>query len=256
VKKLKRKKKIGLALGGGVVLGAAHIGVLKAVEEFDIKISYLAGTSIGALIAALYAFGKSWEDIKAIALELDWFELSSLSISKYGLLSNKKIGKLITDNIGDVKFQDAKIPLAIITTDIASGKKVVITEGSVAEGVMASTCVPGVFQPVEVNDKLLVDGAIVENVPTNTLHEMGAEIVVGVDLNTKHNIKRPENIIDVLLNTFDYTLMNASKLQTEDADILITPDLSSFNLIDLEQIPDLIDKGYEDAKELFVKIVR
>jgi NTE family protein len=93
--KLKKRKKIGLALDGGVVLGAAHIGVLKAIEEFDIKISYLAGTSIGAFIAALHAFGKTWEDIKTMALELDWLDMSSLSISKYVLLSNKNICEVI-----------------------------------------------------------------------------------------------------------------------------------------------------------------
>jgi NTE family protein len=256
MKKLRRKKKIGLALGGGVVLGAAHIGVLRAIEEFEIKISYLTGTSIGALIAAFYAFGKSWEEIKTIALELEWLDISTISISKYGLLSNKKIGSLISEHLGDVRIEDADIPLALITTDIATGEKVVLSEGSVAEGVMASTCVPGVFMPVELNDMLLVDGAIVENVPTASLQSMGAEIIVGVDLNSKQNIKRPENIIDVLLNAFDYTLMNASKLQSEGADILITPDLSAFNLIDLEQIPALIDKGYEDTRELFKEIVR
>ena len=110
--------------------------------------------------------------------------------------------------------------------------------------------------PVELNDKLLVDGAIVENIPTASLQSMGAEIIVGVDLNSRQNIKRPENIIDVLLNAFDYTLMNASKLQSEGADILITTYLSAFNLIDLEQIPALIEKGYEDTRKLFKEIVR
>jgi NTE family protein len=256
MKKLKKKKKIGLALGGGVVLGAAHIGVLKAVEEFDIKISYLAGTSIGALIAALHAFGKTWEDIKTMALELDWFDMSSLSISKYGLLSNKNIGAIIIENLGDITFEDANIPLAIIATDITSGDKVVLTEGNIAKSVMASTCIPGVFHPIDIQGKLLVDGAIVENVPTASIREMGAEIIVGVDLNVKNRCKKPENIVEVLINAFDFTLMNASKLQTEDADILITPDLSAFNPIDLSQVPDLIEKGYEDTKVLFKKIVR
>jgi NTE family protein len=256
MKKLKKRKKIGLALGGGVVLGAAHIGVLKAIEEFDIKISYLAGTSIGALIAALHAFGKTWEDIKTMALELDWFDISSLSISKYGLLSNKNIGEIIIKYLGEVTFEDANIPLAIVTTDIASGDKVILREGNIAKSVMASTCIPGVFHPIDIQGKLLVDGAIVENVPTTTVREMGAEIVVGVDLNAKNRSKKPENIVELLINAFDFTLMNASKLQTEDADILITPDLSSFNLIDRSQIPDLIEKGYNDAKAVLTKIVR
>jgi NTE family protein len=161
MKKLKKKKNIGLALGGGVVLGAAHIGVLKAIDEFNIKISHIGGTSIGALIAALYAFGISWKDIKSIALELGWFDITGLSLSKYGLLSNKDIGKIITDTLGDVKFEDSNIPLAAIATDISTGNNVVLTKGRVAVGIMASTCIPGVFLPVEINGELLVDGGIV-----------------------------------------------------------------------------------------------
>lgn len=256
MKKLKKKKNVGLALGGGVVLGAAHIGVLKAIDEFNIKISHIAGTSIGALIAALYAFGKSWENIKSIALELGWFDISGLSLSKYGLLSNKNVGKIITDTLGDVKFEDSNIPLAAIATDISTGNKVVLTKGRVADGVMASTCIPGVFLPVEINGELLVDGGIIENIPTATVAKMGAKVIVGVDLNSKNSHKKPENIVEILINAFDYTLMNASRLQTKDADFLITPDLSSFNLIDIDQVPDLIEKGYEDTKALFAEIVR
>ncbi|HDP97696.1 MAG TPA: patatin, partial [bacterium] len=164
-KKLKRKNKIGLALGGGAVLGAAHIGVLKAMEELDIPVHFVAGTSIGALVAALYAFGKDYKQIEKIAAELDWLDVSGLSLSQYGLLSNKKLGKIINKAIGDVDFEDARIPLAMIATDISHGKEVVLKQGNVATAVMASTCIPGIFIPVEIEGKLLVDGGVVENVP-------------------------------------------------------------------------------------------
>jgi malate dehydrogenase (oxaloacetate-decarboxylating) len=108
----RRKKKIGLALGGGAVLGAAHIGVLKAIEEFNIPISYIAGTSIGAIISAFYAFGKNWEEMAILLKGLNWLDISRISLSQFGLLSNKKLGKLITDNLGDVSFDEACIPLA------------------------------------------------------------------------------------------------------------------------------------------------
>ena len=254
-KKLKRKNKIGLALGGGAVLGAAHIGVLKAMEELDIPVHFVAGTSIGALVAALYAFGKDYKQIEKIAAELDWLDVSGLSLSQYGLLSNKKLGKIINKAIGDVDFEDARIPLAMIATDISHGKEVVLKQGNVATAVMASTCIPGIFIPVEIEGKLLVDGGVVENVPISPLKDMGANTIIGVDLNAKTVFKKPENIIGVLLNTLDITLLNATKLQTEQADILITPDLSEFNLIDADQMNDLIEIGYSEARSVLEKRV-
>lgn len=255
MRKIKKNQKIGLALGGGAVLGAAHLGVLNVLEENNIPISYLTGTSIGALIAALYAFGKNSNKIQQIALDIDWMDFSNISLSQYGLLSNEKIGDFLDDQIGDVSFEDAKIPIAMVATDIASGKKVIIKEGKVSKAVMASTALPGIFAPVEINDKLLVDGGIVENVPISPLKEMGADYVIAVDLFAKHSQKKPENIIEVLVNTFDFTIMTATKLQTEEADFLIEPDLTLFNMIDTDQIEDLIDQGYSEAMKFLKKIV-
>ncbi len=245
------RKKIGLALGGGSVLGAAHVGVLRAIDELGVSLGCIAGTSIGAFIAALRAFGKSWRDIQKIALDLKWLDVSGLSLSQYGLLSNKKLGHILTDVIGDVTFAEAGIPLAAVATDIGTGERVVLTEGSVAEAVMASSCIPGVFIPVEIGGRVLVDGGIVENVPVSPLRDLGAEVVIGVDLTTNHTFKRPEHIVGVLLNTFGITLRNATKLQTRQTDILIAPDLSSFNAVDTDQVADLIEIGYAEARKVF-----
>jgi NTE family protein len=247
-------KKYGLALGGGAVLGAAHIGVIRSVQEYGIPIQYLSGTSIGAFVAALYAFGLDWREIREVALDLDWLEISGLSLSQYGLLSNKKIGKVITDKLGNVQFSESKIPLSIIATDIAKGKKVVLAEGPVSEAVMASTCIPGIFIPIEKSDKMLIDGGIMENVPVLSLQNMGADFVIGVDLNAKQTFIKPGNIVEVLINTINLSLLNVTRLQTEEADLMIKPDLSGFNLYDTKQISDLIDKGYNDSKECIRKI--
>ncbi|MGC9356075.1 MAG: patatin-like phospholipase family protein [Mariniphaga sp.] len=246
-------RKIGLALGGGAVLGAAHVGVLKALEELDIKINYIAGTSIGAFVAAFYAFGKTPAQIEEIALKLTWMDISGISLFKNGLLSNEKLGELIAEYIGEVNIENANIPLAMISTDISTGKKVVLKEGDVARGVMASTCLPGIFIPVEMNDVTLVDGGIVENVPIDTIKEMGADYVVGVDLNAKNKYEKPNNILDVIMNSFHFTLKTAAKYQTENADLLITPDLSEFNMADTSQVKDLIEQGYKDSKMLLEK---
>jgi NTE family protein len=246
---MRKRKNIGLALGGGAVFGAAHVGVLRAIEEKEIDISYISGTSIGALVAALWTFGLGWEKIAGLAKDTKWLDISSVSLSKFGLLSNKGIRRLIVDNIGDSTFKDAKIPLAMIATDISNGEKVVLKSGNVADAVMASACIPGVFIPVEINDRLLVDGGIVENIPLSPLEEMGAKYIIGVDLNSNHQYQKPKNILEVMLNSFHFTLKAAAKLQTEEADLLLQPDLSGYNRIDLDQVDDLIDIGYKLAME-------
>ncbi|MCW3785757.1 patatin-like phospholipase family protein [Plebeiibacterium sediminum] len=250
---MKNHTNIGLALGGGAVLGAAHVGVLRAMEEFDIKVKYITGTSIGAFVAAFVAFGKTWDEIEQIASELKWMDITRVTLSKYGLLSNEKLGNLIIKHIGDKNIEDADIPLAMIATNIETGEKVILDKGSVAEAAMASTCIPGIFKPVEINGNMLVDGGIVENVPINTVKNMGADFVIGVDLNAKHSYKKPDNIIDVLLNSFHFIMKHSVKHQTEYAHMLIEPNLAGYNMADMDQVQDLMKKGYSDAKKAFEK---
>ncbi len=248
---MKNSSKIGLALGGGAVLGAAHVGVLRAMEELDIKINYITGTSIGAFIAAFVAFGKKWYEIEEIASELKWMDITGVTLSKYGLLSNEKLGNLIIKHIGDKNIEDAEIPLAMIATDIETGEKVILDKGSVADAAMASTCIPGIFKPVEINGKMLVDGGIVENVPINTVKNMGADFVIGVDLNAKHSYKKPDNIIDVLLNSFHIIMKHSVKYQTLDAELLIEPNLAEYNMAAMNQVDDIMKIGFIDAKKAF-----
>lgn len=238
---------IGLALGGGAVLGAAHVGVLKAIDECDIQVKYVSGTSIGAVVAAFYAFGKDCQEIGEIASELKWMDITKISLSRYGLLSNEKLGDLMREHIGDQQIEDAKIPLAMVATDVTTGERVVMDKGSVIDAVMASTCIPGIFNPIKREDQLLVDGGIVENVPISTVKGLGADYIVGVDLNAKHKYDKPDNILEVITNSFHLLMKQSVSLQTEEADLLIKPDLTDFSRSDMNQIGELIDKGYEDA---------
>ena len=249
-----KSKKIGLALGGGAVLGAAHVGVLQVIKEYDLEITHVSGTSIGAFVATFVAFGKHWKEIREIASELRWLDLTGISLSRFALLSNEKLGNLIVKHIGDRNIEEADIPLAMVATDVTNGKRVVLKKGPVAKAVMASTCIPGIFIPVEMDDMILVDGGVVEGVPVEALKELGAKKLLGVDLNAKHNYGHPENILDVIINSFRYTMRAAAELQTKNADILITPDLSEFNRSSMDQVEALMEKGYEDAKKQLKKV--
>ena len=242
-------RKLGLALGGGATLGAAHIGVLKALEEMSIDLHCVSGTSIGAYIGALYAFGVSPADIEKEIRGLNWLDVSGLSLQKikFGLLTNDKLGKSLENRLGSAQIADSKLPLAIVATDIASGKKVVLTEGAVSQAVMASTAVPGIFAPVEIDDQILVDGGLVENVPISPLQELGADLTIGVDLGAHQSFRKPDDIIDVLVNSIDIAIDNATRLQTSKADIVISPELGAYSRTDSTQISELIDEGYKAA---------
>jgi len=253
-KKIKNKK-VGLALGGGAVLGAAHIGVLRAIDELNVPVHCISGTSIGAFISAFYAFGKTWEEIEELTRDLNWLNLTGLSVSRLGLLSNKKLGDVIKKHIGDVDIEQASIPVAMVATDITTGEKVVFTRGDVEKAVMASTCIPGIFIPVEIDDRLLIDGGIVENVPVSPLRKMGADFIISVDLIAEHPYKKPENIVEVLIRSFDFTLKSATKLQTEKVDVVIKPDLSRFNMVDMGQADELIKIGYSEARKALKKVI-
>lgn len=246
-KDIKNASKIGLALGGGGFLGAAHIGVIRALEEKGLTPACISGTSVGALIAALYAFGKSWQEIRDVTSELTWLDLSEFKISKFGLLSNSKLKGFVDKHIGEVMFDEAKIPLAVVATDISSGERVVLSKGRVDTAIMASTCIPGVFAPVEIDSILLVDGGLTENVPVSLLTNMGADFRIGVDLGQTQSREKPENIIDVLLNSLRITMRETTKLQEKDVDLLITPDLSRFSIFDHSKMDDLFDLGYKAA---------
>ncbi|HEY9202979.1 MAG TPA: patatin-like phospholipase family protein, partial [Sulfurimonas sp.] len=192
--------------------------------------------------------------IEKIVVEFEWKKLSSLTLSKYGVLSNDKIGEIIKLNIGDKKFKDANIPLGMIATDITTGEKVVLDKGSVADAVVASTCIPGIFIPVEIGGRFLVDGGIVENVPISCLKNKDVDYLIGVDLVPERSYKKPENVIEVLYNSFNFLVRINKKAQTKEADLTIKPDLTKYNAVDMSQIKELIDLGYEETKKIIKEL--
>ncbi|WP_249066558.1 patatin-like phospholipase family protein [Halalkalibaculum roseum] len=240
---------IGLALGSGAALGAAHIGVLKALEEHNIKPSFITGTSIGALVGALYAFGKSVEEIEEIAIGLDWLDISDIRLSKMGLLSNNEIGELLNEHLGEVTFEEANIKLAVVATDIANGEKVILDKGRVSEAVEASTCIPVIFEPIEIDGRMLVDGGLLESVPVSVLKDFGAAKTIAVDVKAFRKYKRPDDIFDVLNNSLEIALIHLAHVRIEDVDLLIQPKLGDYSRMDTNHTREMIDLGYEAAVE-------
>ena len=244
---LTEKEGIGVALGGGAVYGAAHVGVLRALEESGVSIKFIAGTSIGAFIAALYACGKSPDEIEKTLIQLNWLDISRFKLSRLGLLSNDKLGDQLLKSTGVNDFGETKIPLGVVATDVSSGDHVVMTDGDIGQAVQASTCVPGIFIPVERDGQMLVDGGLVDNVPVSVVRKLGAQYTVGVDLSRSRPYQKPDDLVDVLINSIDIAIDNATRIQTSDADFLITPTLSSGSRTDTGRVAELVKDGYEST---------
>ncbi len=178
-------RKIGLVLGAGAARGFAHIGVLKVLDEEKIPIDFIAGTSIGALIGAIYASGISAKEMEEIVLNLDRRKTTSFftpTIPYSGLVEGKRITEFMKSIIGNPNIEDLKIPFATIATDVMSGREVIMTKGSTVEAVRASISIPGIFTPFKVNGDFLIDGGLVNPLPVNRVHDMGADFIIAVNV--------------------------------------------------------------------------
>lgn len=235
---------IGLALSGGAARGFAHIGVIKTLEENGIKIDYVAGTSAGSIVGALYCGGYGWQKILEVAESLKWSELVSPTFSGMGLISTKKLEGFIGELLGEVDFEELEIPFRAVAVDISRGEEVLIASGSVPKAVRASSSLPGIFEPVTEEDLVLVDGGVINNLPSEVAREMGADTVIGIDLNAHRPDKRkPVNLFDVTLRSFAMLLDCTSAQGREDADILVQPDLADFSYHDLSRASELVERG-------------
>lgn len=246
---------IGLALGGGAAKGVAHIGVLKALEDADIEVDYIAGTSVGAMIAALYAFKVDVETIGSLARRLTMSKVTSFKLNKTGFFSTESLRELMLEYVGDVAIEDAAIPLSIVATDINSGEEIILTSGSVVDAVCASAAIPGIYIPVEINGRTLVDGGLVQNVPIEALQTAGAGVTIASHLNSVSHYQEISHVLDVMRNAFEIAVSQHTQDQLKEADLLISMDLSDFSLRDnTERYDELFNIGHQAATVQLTKL--
>lgn len=239
--------RIGLALSGGAVLGAAHVGALRALEEENIRTGWVAGTSAGAVIGALHAFGLSAQEIESLIRDLSWLTVTNFKPSRLGLFSITRLGEFLTDALGDVNLEDAPLPLVVVAADIHTGEKRRLRQGNLARAVMASACIPGIFAPIPWDGRLLVDGGIVEHLPIDAVRSLGAERVVGVDLHTAGLYPQPKTVIDIVLNASSILMHNTYRVVQGEAEVIVTPQLTAYSAVDAGHVPELIEEGYRAA---------
>ena len=238
------RPKIGIALGGGFARGLAHIGILKVLEEAGIHVDMVAGTSVGAVIGAVYCSGISAKELEEVAALVRFSSIARYTVSRYGFCTNDRLGAFLRKVLKARTFEDLKIPLAVTATDFVTGGSVVFRSGPLIDPVRASCAYPGMFLPVSVNGKLLVDGMLAYPVPTVPLREMGAERVIGVFLSSHwSHLKGPRHVFDVIGQCFSIAQEKMSGIWESSADLVLTPDVSGFSYDDFARAPELIKAG-------------
>ncbi len=244
-----RSPKLGLALGSGGARGLAHIGVLEVLERENIEIDYITGSSMGSLIGGFYASGVALKYMTALAEELEWENLSDFTFPRCGLLKGNKVLKFLELLTKKNDFSDLDIPFAAVACDIESGEHLIINEGSVAEAIRASTAVPGIFVPFEYKGMKLVDGGLVDPVPVSSCYNLGADVVIGVDVNLRKIDNEVANIFDVLLNTFDIMQLKLNSNRKYQVDIMLRPELNELPAYKLDRADFFIEAGRKAAED-------
>jgi NTE family protein len=265
----KNSKKVGLALGGGYARGLAHIGVIELLEKEGIPVDYIAGTSMGAVVGALYAREINIAQIKKLAAELDLVGVTSLvdlSISRSGFMGGKRVTNFLHRLLGDIEFKDLQIPFQCVATDIESGDEVVLKDGTVLEAVRSSFSIPIIFSAVKKQDHYLVDGGLVNNVPVSVARQMGADFVIAVDVtpdkaeraeHLKHHVenKQPSMFHIMVQSIYIATYLNGRTV-SEGADAIIHPHLAHINPGDFHRGRECILEGELTATDCIPKIKR
>ena len=223
----KKVPKLGLALGGGAARGFAHIGVIQVLEENGIKPDLVVGTSAGSLVAAFYASGKTGAQLQWLADTMDESQLTDWTIPfmSRGMLRGEALGRYVNSQLNGAKIEDLKMPLGIVATDLQTGDSILFRRGDIATAVRASSAVPSVFEPVRIGNKDYVDGGLVSPVPVRSARQMGADIVIAVDISSRPEDAKTSDMLKVLLQTFSIMGKSISQLEMAQAEVVVRPAL-------------------------------
>lgn len=252
-KPARERLRIGVALGGGFARGIAHLGVLRVLQEEKIPIDILTGTSAGALLAISFASGHSIAEIEKQARATRFKDFGNWRLSWLGLASNQKLEHYPRKFLGVSTFEDLKIPLAIAATDLATGEAAYFSHGPLGPALRASCAYPGMFVPVEIDGRLLVDGFLAAPVPVDAARSMGADLVIAVFLEAANN-RTPSSIVDVIGLSFAILQRHADLEWRARADVIVEPMVKDFLWDDFEKTTELIAAGEMAARAALPRI--
>lgn len=249
-----KKVKVGLALGGGASRGIAHIGAIKAFEENGIEFDFIAGTSVGSIIGAIYASGKTSEEMLKIVKSL---EVKDIRKSKFFMPSKTDgIQNLVREHLGDIDIKDLAKPYCAIAVDLITAQEVIITKGNLAKAVAGSCAIPGVFNPVVFNDMHLADGGLQNNIPSDVPRYFGCDYVIAIDVNsTRGGGTTSLKLIEVLKATIGIMGKSNCIKGYSDADLVIKPSMKKYKSTKLDEVDEMFAEGYLAALDNIPKIL-
>lgn len=242
--------RIGLALGGGAARGFAHIGVIQVLEEHGIGVDLVAGTSAGSLVAALYASGKNGKEMQALAEGMDEGAITDWAFPGRGLIRGEALARYVRERTGNKTIEQMSLPLGILATDLADGSGVLFRSGDTGTAVRASSAVPAVFQPVKIGGREFVDGGLVAPVPVRQARQMGAELVIAVDISSPPEDKPLGDAMRMLLQTFAIMSRSINSYELREADVVMRPQLAGIGSADFSARRRSIQAGREAALAL------
>jgi NTE family protein len=247
--------KIALVLGGGAVRGFAHVGVIKVLEAQGIVPDMVVGTSAGSVVGVLYAAGYSGFELQKIAFKLDEDTVSDWALPNRGFIKGEALQNFINKAVQNRPIEKLQKPFAAVSTDLHSGEMVVFRRGNAGQAVRASSSVPGVFQPVSISSHDYVDGGLVSPIPVKAARDMGADVVIAVDISAKPKFAKIEGVTDILLQTFAIMVQSISGRELADADIVIRPETGGFGASDFTKKHEAILEG-EKAAQAALPLIR
>lgn len=238
---------IGLVLGGGAARGFAHIGVIQALEQAGIRPDLVVGTSAGSVVAALYASGKNGKDLQKVAESMEEASFSDwrLPVFKPGVLKGEALARFISGQVGGRQIQELPIALGVVATDLDSGRGILFQRGDVATAVRASSAIPALFQPVLIAGREYVDGGLVAPVPVQFARQMGAQVVIAVDISGTPQGNSASDTFQILMQTFSIMGKSISAFELREADVVVKPSLTGLSSASFASRAQAISAGHQ-----------
>jgi NTE family protein len=243
------RPKIGLALGSGGARGFAHLGVIKVLKDEGIPIDYIAGSSMGAMVACFYGSGLDMDQLYKLSTSFKRKYFLDFTVPKMGFISGKRVKELIRVFTKGKNIEELTIPVAVVATDLMTGEKVIFNKGPIADAVRASISIPGIFVPEKLNERILIDGGVIDRIPVSVVQDMGADYIIAVDVSRVKKNAEINSIYDVIMQSLDIMQMELVNYREDASDVMIRPHVENYSAKAFTNIDEIIAIGEEEARK-------